>query len=98
MTFLDLLKAVKDENLDKQQLEDYHKALSELRGEMKLELAANKKRRAMFMLQNPELSVAQRKLNWEGTPDGQREIDLKGYIGAASDNLSSLKSRLFSIY
>lgn len=109
---LTIFRAVKEENLTKPQLEDYHKELSELRGEMRLELAEITKKKALFMLGyvevqemvdgsrkiGKELSVAQRKINWLATTEGQREIDLKAYIGATSDNLGSLKSRLFSIY
>lgn len=98
MKLLELFKLIKDENLSKDKLEDYHKVLSELRGEMRLELADVTKKKAIFMLGKPEESVAQRKINWQGTAEGQREIELKAYIGATSDNLGSLKSRLFSIY
>ena len=98
MKLLEVFKIIKEQNLTKDQLEDYHKELSELRGQMRLELAEITKKKAMFMLSNPELSVAQRKIDWGGTNEGQREIDLKAYIGATSDNLGSLKSRLYSIY
>ncbi len=98
MRLFDLFQEVKDEKLEPEQLESYHKELSELRGMMKLELAIVMKQRAMFVLKNPELSATQRKINWQASPEGQREIELKAYISASSDNLSSLKARLFKIY
>lgn len=97
-TLQDLFLAIKEENLTKDRLEGYHKALSELRGQMRMELAEITKRKAVYLLQNPEISVAQRKITFAGTPDGQREIELKAYIGAVGDNLNSVKSRLYSIY
>lgn len=97
-TLQDLFLTVKDSKLTKDQLEDYHKALSELRGQMRMELADITKRKAIYMLQIPEISVAQRKINFSATSDGQREIELKAYIGATGDNLNSVKSRLYSQY
>lgn len=96
--FLETIKAVKDENLDKGQLEHYHKILCELKGEMKLELAGILKKKALFLGNNPDWTVAQRRINWGMTEEGQREIDLKAYIGAVNSNLEGTKARLFSIY
>ena len=96
--FLDTIKAVKDENLTKQQLEDYHKILCELKGEMKLELATLEKSKGMFMIRNPEVTVAQRDINWKASTEGQRLIELKAFIGAVNSNLESVKARLYSIY
>lgn len=39
MKLLELFKQVKDEKLSKEQIEDYHKQLCELRADIKLELA-----------------------------------------------------------
>lgn len=96
--FTDTIQAVKDMNLTKPQLEDYHKTLCELKGEMKLEIATILKKKAFFLVEHKELSVAQRKLDWNVTEEGQREIDLKAFIGAVNSNLENVKARLFSIY
>lgn len=95
---LDLFQAIKEENLDKPQLEDYHKELSELYAMMHIELGDIKKKKGMYMLPNPELSGVAITRKWNATTDGQREIELKSYIKATATTLSSLKSRLFSIY
>lgn len=96
--FTDTLLAVKDINLNKQQLEDYHKTLCELRGEMKMRMADVKKAKGLFMIQNPELSVAQRMINWKASELGQEESELVGKLGACSSNIESVKSRLYQIY
>lgn len=96
--FEQIISKVKEENLTKDKLEDYHKMLCELKGDMKMEMAKIKKAKGMYMIRNPELSVAQRTLNWKATPEGQREIELVGTIGACSSNIDSVKSRLYSQY
>lgn len=98
MKLLELFKAVKEVNLTKDKLEDYHKELSELYALMHLELGEIKKRKGMYMLPNPELSGVAIMRKWNATTDGQREIELKSYIKATSTILSSLKSRLFLTY
>lgn len=98
MKLLDLFTAIKEESLTKDKLEDYHKELSELYAQMHLELGEVKKRKGMYMLPNPELSGIAILRKWNATSDGQREIELKSYIKATATTLSSLKSRLFSIY
>ena len=96
--FLDTIKAVKEENLSKQQLEVYHKMLCEYKGEMKLELATLEKAKAMFLVNHPEQTAIQRKINWDSSVEGQRLIDLKAFIGAVNANLENVKARLFSVY
>lgn len=98
MKLLELFQAVKDDKLSKDQLEAYHKELSELYTQMHLEMGQVKKRKGMFMLNNPELNGVAMKRKWDGSEDGQREIELKSYIQATSAQLKSLKSRLYSIY
>ncbi len=96
--FTDTLEAVKEENLLKPDLEKYHKILCELKGEMKLELATILKKKFMFLAENRELPAVHREINWKSSELGQREIDLKGFIGALNASLEGVKARLFSIY
>lgn len=98
MQLLDLFQAVKEENLSKDQLEHYHKEISELYSQMHLEVGQLKKRRGMYMLAHPELTAAAMKRLFDGSEDGQRLIELESYVRATSAQLRSLKSRLFSIY
>lgn len=97
MTLLDLIKAVKEKNLQKDQLEDYRDQLSSLFAEMQLEIAELEKMEATFPAEHYESAIA-RKTAWKATPSGQRLIVLKRYCLATKEILSSLKSRLYSIY
>lgn len=94
---LQLFKEVKDESLTKEQIEDYHKRLCEMRADIKLELADKGKEKAMFMLENPDKSVAQRKIEWDGSEKGQRLIELKAYLSASNDHIESLKTRIYAL-
>ena len=95
---LELFLGVKEESLSKQQLEDFHKEMSELYASMHLELGQIEKRKGMYFLPNPELTGIAVERKWRATNDGQREIELKSYIRATSAHLKSLKARLYSQY
>jgi len=102
MTLTELIVAVKEKNLDKDQLESYRDQMSHLFADMQIELAELEKSEALFLEheQNAEdrPSVAQSKINWKSTEQGQRLIVLKRYCLATKELLNSLKSRLYSIY
>ena len=97
MKLLQLFQEVKDENLTKEQVEDFHKQLCELRADIKIELAGVEKEKAMFMLKDTEKSVAQRNIDWKGSEKGQRNIELKAYLSATSDHINSLKTRIYAM-
>ena len=99
MKLEDALKKVREENLDKQQLENYHLALSGLLADMKLEVASLEKEKAIFMAKKESgQSVADRKIEWGGTQQGQRLIEMKGKASATITMVGSIKTRLYSIY
>lgn len=98
MKLIDLLKEVREDHLTKTQLEDYHTKLSALFGDIQLEIADLKKKKAMFEASDPNDSVAKMKVRWKATPEGQRLIELEGYARATNTQLRSLKNRLYSIY
>lgn len=100
MTLKDLIIAVKEKNLTKDQLEDYRDQMSHLYAEMQMEMAELEKEEALFMSGKtlPNASVAQIKIWWKETKSGQRLIVLKRYCLATKELLNSLKSRLYSIY
>ncbi len=99
MKLIELIEAVKEKNLDKDQLEGYRDQLSGLFAQMQLEMSELEKLEAIFMHgKSEEESVANRKITWKATPDGQRLITLKRYCLATKEILNSLKSRLYSIY
>jgi ABC-type siderophore export system fused ATPase/permease subunit len=100
MKLQDLIIAVKEQHLDKEQLEDYRNQMSQVFAEMMLEIADLEKKEALFMGKDfgENVSVAQRKILWKITEEGQRLIVLKRYCLATKELLNSLKSRLYSIY
>lgn len=93
-----LFNEIKEEGLDKWKLENYHKELSDLYALMHLEIADIKKKKALFMVRNPEKATASVKREWDATEEGLREIELKGFIRATAAQLRSLKTRLYSTY
>lgn len=102
MTLKDLILSVKEKNLSKDQLEAYRDQMSHLYAEMQIEMAELEKEQALYMdatnASNIQDSVAQRKVKWNATTQGQRLIVLKRYCLAIKELLNSLKSRLYSIY
>lgn len=102
MTLNELMIAVKEKNLDKDQLEAYRGDMSNVYAQMQMEMADLEKEEALFMENIPETwsewSVAKIKIAWKATPQGQRLIVLKRYCLATKELLNSLKSRLYSIY
>lgn len=94
---LTTLEAIKEENLSKERLDALYSDLALLRSDVRINLAKLQKERAMFMLTEPKLSVAQRKINWQGRPEGQREIELRAYVLALGDALDSVKTRIYSL-
>lgn len=99
MKLQDLILAVKEQNLTKDQLEHYQQEMSHLFAEMMLEMAELEKQEAVYMAsKTKEQSVAELKVYWKGSKEGQRLIVLKRYSLATKTLLNSLKSRLYSIY
>ena|ERR1035437_4194686 len=99
MTLTELIVAVKEKNLTKEQLESYGDQMSELFAEMMVEIAELEKSEALFMDDpiHAELSVAERKVRWKAYPSGQRLIVLKRYCLATKELINSLKSRVYRL-
>ncbi len=99
MTILELISAVREERLSKEQLEDYSTQLSNLFASMKIEQADLEKKEAMFMAthKNPQNSVAEVKVNWKSTHEGQRLIEIKNYGIATKELINSCKSRIYKL-
>lgn len=108
MNLRELLEAVKEKNLGKQALEDYHTELTSLYAQMMLEMSELEKKEAVFFLEEKDLykgindsktptDVSVKRM-WRGSPNGQRLIELKNYEKATSKILTSLKNRMYSQY
>ena len=93
----DLILQVKEKKLSKEQLEEYSDALAELYAEMSIELADLEKKEAIFIYDSEEKTAVAKKNAWKVTPEGQREILIKRYMGACSKMISSVKSRVFRL-
>ena len=99
MTINELILAVEDKKLSKDDLENYRDQMSALFARLQLEMADKEKEEALFMgNKTEEQSVAERKVQWKATPSGQRLIELKRWATALKEMLSSLRNRLFQIY
>lgn len=94
----DLFKEVSELNLTKQALEDYHTQLSALYGQMRIEMAELEKAEAMNILDTSLPTDIAKKRAFNGTPLGQRLIELKNYSKGTEKILSSLKNRMYSQY
>lgn len=104
MQLKDLILAVKEKNLTKDQLESYRDEMSHVYAEMQMEMADLEKYEALFIENYPISedgrfqSAIARKNAWKATNKGQRLIVLKRYCLATKELLNSLKSRLYSVY
>lgn len=97
MTLNELIVAVKEKNLSKDELEAYRGDMSNMFAQMQFEMADLEKAEALFM-EKTDATVARAKVLWKATKEGQRLIVLKRYTLATKELLNSLKSRLYSIY
>lgn len=99
MTLKELIVSVKEKTLSKDELEKYRDAMSYLFADYQIEMADLEKKEALFMnRKTPDDSVAQMKIYWKATDEGQRLITLKRESLALKELLNSLKSRLYNVY
>ena len=100
MKLVEAIKKVREEDLSKEQLEKYHLLLSGLLFDMKQEVASLEKEQAIFMAKDfgKDLSVADRKVMWKATQQGQRLIEMKANVSSTNTMVGSIKTRLYSIY
>jgi len=94
----ELILAVKEKNLTKDALDNYRDDLANVTSQMFMEMANLEKLEALFEPLTEQETEANRKRRWKATEKGQRMIELKNYIRASKEILSSLKSRLYLVY
>lgn len=97
MTLKELLTAVKEKNLSKEQLEEYYSDLTHIYTSVCLELSEKKKLEAFYFLDHKAESDVATKRQWRVTSDGQRMIELETYKNVIPRELSSLKTRIYSL-
>src|SRR3990167_631611 len=92
MTLKELITAIKEKNLTKEQLEDYRDDMSHVYAEMQMELAEVEKAKALYFEEvkhkNPEAADISIKRNWQVQTQGRREIELKRYCLATKELLN----------
>lgn len=98
MKLLELIKQVNEKQLTKDQLEKYRDDLANLFAQMQFEMADLSKAKAIYFVEKREKTDIGTERAWAVTKEGQREIELSHYCKATEKILSSLKSRLYSIY
>lgn len=97
-TLISVIEAVKEKSLNKTELESYRDDLANITALMLLEISDIEKEEALYPQIDENETESSRKRRWRMTEKGQRQIELKNYIRASKEILSSLRSRLFSIY
>lgn len=110
MTLKELILAVKEEGLNKDQLEQYHTEITYLDNVMRMEIAPLEKEEALFfgkckehplqtnqgqIVEESDISI---KRKWKATEKGQRQIELSHYLKITPKLLQSIRTRLYSIY
>jgi len=91
-----LIQDVKEQNLTKSQLEEYHSLLTGLYASMMLEMASLEKLEATYFATHQEKTDVSAKRKWQGTHEGLRLLELKRFAKATEKLLSSVKSRIFA--
>lgn len=97
MKLRELLEAVKDKSLTKEQIEDYHKDMIHMNTMLLFEIAELKKAEAFYLMDSKEETHAGRTRGWRVTEKGQRLIELEFYRRAVSKEVESLKTRIYAM-
>lgn len=98
MTLRELIEAVNEKNLPVEKLEEYRDDMVNLFAKMQFELAEIKKKKAMYFLEHPEKTDVGTERKWQGSKEGQREIELSHWSKATEKIISSLKNRIYKLY
>lgn len=93
-----LMEAVREPNLTKSQLEEYHQQLTDLFAQLQIALGELEKEEARFYDTCEEKSAVAAERKWDASPQGQLLIERKRQDKALSKLLSSVKHRVYSMY
>ena len=97
----ELLTAVKDKNLSKEQIDSYRYELIHLFSAVCIERADLKKKEAFYFMDTMEKDGSESdvsiKRKWRITPEGQRLLDLEAYKTLLPKEIDSLRSRIYSL-
>lgn len=99
MKLLEVIKEIKEQQLGKDRLEELHTMLSGYLSELSIYRSTLEKEEAMFMgSKSQDETVANRKVSWRASENGQKLIGVKGEVEAVKPLINSIKSRLYSQY
>lgn len=98
ISIIELAKSVREQNLDKDKLEQYYAELTSLFTEMSLETATLEKQEAIFLNECGEKTRTGAERQWYAKEQGQRQIELKHTIRAVEKLISSIKHRIYNTY
>lgn len=91
----DLITAVRDKKLTKEQLEGYFDELCILEAELHLEISDLERTHALYLDNSEEKTHADKERKFNATKEGLRLKELKKYVEAIKPLLASVKSRIF---
>lgn len=94
---LELITAVQEPNLTKEQIEAYYDSMAGLHAQIIYEKAELEKKQALYIATSEEKTAVARKNAWNATPEGQRLIELKNYADLAKNMTSNLKNRTYRL-
>lgn len=92
----DLLEKMKDEKLSQFQLEQMRDQLIHIKSTIHIQIAELKKKRALFMIRCEAETNAKAKVLWEASLEGQKLLELEGYIRGIGGEIDSLRDRVWS--
>lgn len=98
ISIIELANRVREQNLNKDQLEGYYAELTALFTEMSLETATLEKQEAIFLNECGEKTRTGAERQWYAREQGQRQIELKHTLRATEKLLSSIKHRIYNSY
>lgn len=95
-TLSETLAAIRDEKLPLNLLEQYRDSLIHFKTDLLKAVAELKKKKAIYLMREPEKSAIARKMQWDASPEGQRLIDLEADLRGLPDEIDALMSRIYS--
>lgn len=98
-TLLEVLEAVKDQNLSLEQIESFRDEMVHMHTMMQIEMADLEKLEALYFAgeTQPDVSDVSIKRAWRATDKGQRQILINRYLKAIAKEIDSLKSRVYRL-
>lgn len=95
-TLTETLKAIRDDKLTLPQLEAFHEQMTHFKTDLAMQISTLKKARALYLVKDADKTAIERKMSWDASTEGQRLIELEGYMRGVPSELDSLKNRIYA--